>query len=147
MEERMLISQVLKAKGDLVFTAAPTETVAAVAAMLYARRVGAMVVVEGEHLVVGIVAERDIVRVVAEAGGAGLSRPISECMSREVVYAGPRETVDEALERMTDRRFRHLPVCEGHRLLGIVSIGDLVKAKIAETEAEAAGLRAYIHAA
>lgn len=143
----MLISEVLKIKGDLVFTATPTETVGAVAAMLFARRVGAMVVVEGDREVIGLVAERDIVRVVAEQGGAGLARPVSECMTREVIYAHPSETVDALLERMTDRRFRHLPVCDDGRLLGIVSIGDLVKSKIAETEAEAEGLRAYIHAA
>lgn len=143
----MLISEVLRAKGDLVFTAAPTETVGAVAAMLFARRVGAMVIVEGERQVVGLVAERDVVRVVAEAGGPGLSRPIADYMTRDVIYAGPLETVDEVLERMTDRRFRHLPVCRDGRLVGIVSIGDLVKTKIAETEAEAEGLRAYIHLA
>ncbi len=143
----MLISEVLKVKGDLVFTATPTETVGAVAAMLFARRVGAMVVVEGDRQVIGLVAERDIVRVVAEQGGAGLARPVSECMTREVSYAHPSETVDALLERMTDRRFRHLPVCDDGRLLGIVSIGDLVKTKIAETVAEAEGLRAYIHAA
>ncbi len=143
----MLISEVLRTKGDLVFTVSPSETVGAVAAMLFARRVGALVVIEGERDVVGIVAERDIVRVVAEEGGAGLSRPVSDCMTRDVVFAGPSEMVDALLERMTDRRFRHLPVCEGGRLVGIVSIGDLVKSKIAETTAEAEGLRAYIHAA
>jgi len=127
----MLVSEVLKHKGDMVFTAAPTETVGAVAAMLFARRVGAMVVVEGEREVVGIVTERDIVRVVAEQGGDGLARPVSGCI----------------LERMTDRRIRHWPVCLDGRLVGIVSIGDLVKSKIAETTAEAEGLRAYIHAA
>jgi CBS domain-containing protein len=115
--------------------------------MLFARRVGAMVVIEGERQVVGIVAERDVVRVVAQEGAAGLSRPVSDCMTREVIYAAPWETVDVLLERMTDRRFRHLPVCDDGRLIGIVSIGDLVKCKIAETTAEAEGLRAYIHAA
>jgi CBS domain-containing protein len=143
----MLISEVLKAKGDLVFTAAPTETVGAVAAMLLARKVGALVVVEGERRVVGIVAERDVVRVVAEHGGAGLSKLVSECMTKDVIFAGLNETVNALLERMTDRRFRHLPICDAGRLAGIVSIGDLVKCKIAETVAEAEGLRAYIHAA
>ena len=143
----MLISDVLRAKGDVVFTATPNETVDAISAMLFARRVGAMVVVEGDREVVGIVAERDIVRVVAEEGAAGLSRPVSHCMTRDVIYAGPHETVNALLERMTDRRIRHLPVCEHGRLIGIVSIGDLVKSKIEETEAEAEGLRAYIHAA
>lgn len=143
----MLVSEVLKNKGDLVFTASPTETVGAVAAMLFARKVGAMLVVEGERDVVGIVTERDIVRVVAEQGAAGLGRPVSSCMTPDVAYASPAETVDAVLERMTDRRIRHWPVCVDGRLVGIVSIGDLVKSKIAETVAEADGLRAYIHAA
>ncbi len=143
----MLIADVLKTKGDTVFTASPSDSVGAVAAMLVARRVGAMVVVEGDRDVVGIVAERDVVRVVAETGGEGLSSPISICMTREVEFAAPSETVNALLERMTDRRFRHVPVCHDGRLVGIVSIGDLVKSKIEETLAEAEGLRAYIHAA
>ncbi len=143
----MLVSQILRAKGDMVFTAAPTDSVAAVAALLHARRVGAMVVVEGDRDVAGIVSERDVVRVIAEQGAAGLDQPISACMTREVIFAGPEETVNALLERMTDRRIRHLPVCQDHRLMGIVSIGDLVKVKIAETEAEAEGLRAYISTA
>jgi CBS domain-containing protein len=130
-----------------VFTASPSDTVGAVAAMLFDRRVGAMIVVEGDRDVVGIVAERDVVRVVAEDGGGGLARPISACMTRDVVFAEPCETVDALLERMTDRRFRHVAVQSHGRLVGIVSIGDLVKSKIAETVAEAEGLRAYIHAA
>jgi CBS domain-containing protein len=142
----MLVSQILKSKGDLVFTASPTDTIAAVAALLTARRVGAMVVVEGEREVVGIVSERDIVRIVAEQGAAGLEHPVSACMTREVIFALPSETVDHLLARMTDRRIRHLPVCVDHRLVGIISIGDLVKTKIAETVAEAEGLRAYISA-
>ena len=143
----MLVSEVLKTKGDMVFTASPEETVGAVAAMLFARRVGALVVTRGERDVVGIVSERDIVRVVAEAGSVGLARPVSDCMTLDVIFAEPSETVDALLERMTDRRARHLPVCLDHQLVGIVSIGDLVKAKIAETLAEAEGLRAYISAA
>ena len=143
----MLVSQVLKDKGDLVFTASPRETVSAIAAMLSERRVGAIVVVEGDREVVGIVSERDIVRIVAANGGEGLARPVSACMTHDVIFAEPSETVDSLLERMTDRRIRHLPVCVDHRLVGIISIGDLVKTKIAETVAEAEGLRAYISAA
>ncbi len=140
----MLVSQVLKAKGDLVFTAGPSESIEAVAALLNARRVGAVVIVEGERQVIGIVSERDIVRVAAERGAAGLRLPVADCMTREVIFAQPGESVDALMGRMTDRRVRHLPVCADGRLVGIISIGDLVKAKIAEAEAEAEGLRAYI---
>ncbi len=143
----MLVSQVLKDKGDLVFTASPHDTVAAIAAMLAERRVGAIVVVDGDRDVVGIVSERDIVRIVADTGAEGLARPVSACMTHDVIFADPAETVDFLLGRMTDRRIRHLPVCADRRLVGIVSIGDLVKTKIAETVAEAEGLRAYISTA
>jgi CBS domain-containing protein len=146
-EDGMLVSGILKDKGDMVFTASPGDTVAAVAAMLHQRRVGAMVVTVGERKVAGIVSERDIVRVVAEQGAGSLDQPVAGCMSRDVIFAEPNESVDSLLERMTDRRIRHLPVCEDGRLIGIVSIGDLVKTKIAETVAEAEGLRAYITAA
>jgi CBS domain-containing protein len=142
----MLVSQILKHKGDMVFTATPSDSVAAVAALLQARRVGAMVVLDQDRDVAGIVSERDIVRIVAELGAEGLSRPIAECMTHDVVFADPAETVDQLLERMTDRRIRHLPVCLEGRLVGIVSIGDLVKSKIAETVAEAETLKAYISA-
>ncbi len=141
----MLVSQLLKSKGDAVFTASPHETLQGAASMLHARRVGAIVVMEQDR-VVGILSERDVVRAVSELGGAALSRPISEAMSHEVIFAEPKETLDLLLERMTDRRIRHLPVCQDNRLIGIVSIGDLVKAKIAETEAEAQHLKAYIAA-
>lgn len=141
----MLVSQILKDKGDLVFTAGPGETIGGVAALLHSRRVGAMVVVDGEK-VVGIVSERDIVRMVAEQGAAALNRPVEVCMTRDVVFATPGETVDSLLTRMTDRRIRHLPVMREGRLTGIISIGDLVKHKISEVEAEADGLKAYIAA-
>ena len=141
-----LVSQILKHKGDLVFTVLPHETVAAAAALLHSRRVGAMVVVDQQDKVVGILSERDLVRVVAEEGAPGLNRPISSCMTKDVIFAEPTETVQSLLERMTDRRIRHLPVMKEGRLSGLVSIGDLVKSKIAETEAEAENLKAYISA-
>ncbi len=142
----MLVSQILRTKGDAVFTATPQETVSAASALLFARRVGAMVVLNPEGDVVGILSERDIVRAVAEGGAGALARPVADFMSSDVVFADPSETVDALLERMTDRRIRHLPVCKSARLVGIVSIGDLVKAKIAEAEAEAQHLKNYIAA-
>ncbi|MDO9432993.1 MAG: CBS domain-containing protein [Phenylobacterium sp.] len=141
----MLVSQILKTKGDLVFTASPAETVGAICALLYSRKVGAMVVMDGDR-VVGMVSERDMVRVFAEEGAAALTKPVSSCMTHDVVFAEPTETIDSLLGRMTDRRIRHLPVCQNERLIGIVSIGDLVKWKIDEVETEAHGLKAYIAA-
>ena len=141
----MLVSQILRAKGDTVFTIVPTEAVGVVAGLLHAKGVGALVVLEGER-VVGIVSERDIVRVVAEHGAGCLDSRIETCMTRDVIFATPGETVDSLLSRMTDRRIRHLPVVKDGRLAGIVSIGDLVKHKISEVEAEADGLKQYIAA-
>ena len=141
----MLVSQILRTKGDTVFTIKPGELVGAVAELLTSKGVGAFIVLEAEK-VVGIVSERDIVRAVAKQGAAALKRPVSEFMTAKVVVADPGETVDSLLTRMTDRRIRHLPVCKNDRLVGIVSIGDLVKWKISEVEAEADGLKAYIAA-
>jgi CBS domain-containing protein len=142
----VLVSQILKDKGDLVFTASPHETVGAAAALLHTRRVGAMVVLDAEEAIVGILSERDIVRVIAKEGASALTKPIAGCMSAEVIFAQPDETIDALLERMTDRRIRHLPVVRNGRLAGIISIGDLVKYKINEAQAEADGLKAYIAA-
>jgi CBS domain-containing protein len=142
----MLVSQILKSKGDSVFTITPHETIGSAAALLHSRKVGALVVQDSDEAVVGIVSERDVVRVVAEAGAGGLGHPVRSCMSTAVIFAEPTESVDRLLERMTDRRIRHLPVCKDSRLMGIVSIGDLVKAKIAEAEHEAETLKNYIAA-
>jgi CBS domain-containing protein len=142
----VLVSQILKDKGDLVFTASPNDTVTEAAGLLYERKVGAMVVVDADGSVVGILSERDIVRIIAEQGEASLATPISLCMSSDVLFAQPNETVDALLARMTDRRVRHLPVVVGGKLAGIVSIGDLVKHKISEAIAEAETLKSYIAA-
>jgi CBS domain-containing protein len=140
----MLVSRILKDKGDLVFTASPNDTVSAAAALLQTRRVGSMVVVDEGGVVVGILSERDIVRAVAELGAASMLRPIADWMDRDVLFASPTEAVQALLERMTHHRTRHLPVIMDGALVGIVSLGDLVKSKIAETEAEAEDLKAYI---
>ncbi len=142
----MLIGQILKSKGGSVFTVSPEDTAFAAAALLYERKVGALVVSGEAGDVAGIVSERDIIGLLAKHGAGALAAPVSNCMTADVIYAEPGESVDALLGRMTDRRVRHLPVCQNGRLLGIVSIGDLVKAKIAETEAEARSLKDYIAA-
>lgn len=142
----MLVSQILKTKGAEVFAANQNNTVAVAASLLHERRIGAVVIVDDAGDVAGILSERDIVRLLAQEGAEALRRPVSSCMTRDVLFAKPAESIDSLLGRMTDRRIRHLPVVDGGKLAGIVSIGDLVKAKIAETEAEAEGLKAYIAA-
>lgn len=141
----MLVSQILRTKGDSVFTISPEDIVGVVAGLLHSKRIGALVVLSQDR-VVGIVSERDIVRALASHGSRALEKPVSDYMTGNVLFADPGETVDSLLSRMTDRRIRHLPVCKAGRLVGIVSIGDLVKHKISEVEAEADGLKAYIAA-
>lgn len=139
----MLIAEILKDKGGEVFTAAPADDLQSTVKSLDSRRVGALVVCEADR-VVGILSERDLVRAVARDGSGALSRPIADYMTRDVVFAGPTETVAALMERMTDRRVRHLPVLQDGRLVGVVSIGDLVKSKIAEATFEAESMKAYI---
>jgi CBS domain-containing protein len=144
-EARMLVTEILKTKGDMVFSISPAESLTAAAASLHRHGVGALLVREGEEgEVLGIISERDIVWGLAKGGEGSLSRTVGECMTREVISASPSETVDGLLARMTDKRVRHLPVLKDGRLCGIVSIGDLVKSKIDEIEAEAAHLKQYI---
>ena len=140
----MLVSDILKAKGDAVFTVTPEATLQQAAALLGERRVGAVVVRRDGGPVEGILSERDVARVVGASGAVALVRPVAEVMTREVVFAEPGHRVDDLLAVMTDRRIRHLPVCVAGRLVGVVSIGDLVKVKIARAEAETADLKAYI---
>lgn len=142
----MLIAHVLRDKGALVHTVRAETTLEAAAQLLTEKRVGALVVIAEGGAISGVVSERDIVREVARRGGACLSDTVASVMSRKVVTAEPMETVDEGLGRMTDRRIRHLPVVDGDKLVGIISIGDLVKHRIAAVEAEAAAMQAYIAA-
>jgi len=139
----MLVAQILKDKGDQVFTCAPNDSLQDAARALKERRVGAMVVCDADR-VVGILSERDIVSAVARDGGSCLTRPVADYMTSDVQFAKPADAVDSLMERMTQRRIRHLPVLNDERLAGIVSIGDVVKVKITETEIEAESLKAYI---
>ena len=141
----MLVSQILKDKGGAVFSIAPDLTLSQVCHELEQKRVGALIVCEG-HKVVGVVSERDIVRAVARDGEACLQQPVSDHMTRDVVFAEPAETVAILMTRMTDRRIRHLPVMMDARLAGVISIGDVVKCQIAEAQHEAESLRSYIAA-
>ncbi len=142
----MLIAHVLREKGAAVHTLLAEASLEEAARELTQRKVGALVVLDSRGGVIGVLSERDVVREVARRGPAALADPVGSAMSREVVTARPTETVDEGLGRMTDRRIRHLPVLAEGELVGIVSIGDLVKHRIAAAEAEAAAMQAYIAA-
>lgn len=142
----MLIAHVLREKGATVHTLQADATLEQAARELFARRVGALVVLDGAGAILGVFSERDLVREVAKRGATALGDSVGAAMSRDVSVARPDENIDEGLARMTDRRVRHLPVLEDTRLVGIVSIGDLVKHRIAAVEAEAAAMQAYITA-
>ncbi len=142
----MLIAHVLRDKGPAVHTLPAEASLEQAAKQLDERRVGALVVLDAQGAIVGVVSERDLVREIARRGEAALSDPIGAVMTRDVFTARMDETIDEGLSRMTDRRVRHLPVVEAGKLVGIVSIGDLVKHRIAAVEAEAAAMQAYIAA-
>ncbi len=140
----MLIEQVLRAKGRNVTMVSAGDTLATVAKILDEQRIGAVVAVDPSGNPVGVVSERDVVRHLARQGQDAVNIQVSEAMTREVITAAPAESLDTCLERMTDRRVRHLPVMSDGKLEGLVSIGDLVKWKIAETEAESSALKAYV---
>jgi CBS domain-containing protein len=141
----MLVAEILKDKGDAVYAIAPGLSLAEACGELERRRVGALIVCQDDR-VVGVLSERDVVRAVAREGASGLTRPVSDFMTGDVVFAAPAETVSILMERMTDRRIRHLPVLTEGRLAGVISIGDVVKCQIAEATQEAESLRTYIAA-
>lgn len=142
----MHVAAILKEKGRAVETVTADVTLGEIISRLAARRIGAVVVAGDRGEVSGIVSERDVVRVLAEHGADGLAWPAARIMTRHVVTARESDTIDELMSRMTTGRFRHLPVVEGGRLVGIVSIGDVVKHRVAEVELEASAMRDYISA-
>jgi CBS domain-containing protein len=139
----MNIGQILKAKGRAVATARPDTSLLEIANKLAQKRIGAIVVVGDKGEVVGIVSERDIIRKLGERGPSVLSEPVSQTMTATVISCQETSTLDELMEIMTQGRFRHVPVIEDGALVGIVSIGDVVKNHIAEVEMEVTAMRGY----
>ncbi len=142
-EEPMTVARIISEKGRNVITVAQKDSLADIATMLAEKRIGAVVVME-KDAIRGIVSERDIVRAVAKHGGQGLAMSAAEWMTANVVTCRPEDTINDVMQKMTSGRFRHLPVIEGGRLGGIVSIGDIVKRRIEDVEREAAEIRDYI---
>ncbi len=140
----MDVASILRLKGDRVETASPTTPLIDVARQLAERRIGAVVVVDGARQVVGIISERDIIRWLGSEGTGAMSVPVSQVMTHRVVTCERNDTLNALMERMTARRFRHLPVVEDEQLVGIVSIGDVVKHHIRDVEREADAMRQYI---
>ncbi len=140
----MNVAHILAEKGRDVFTTQPHRTVREAAEMLADKGVGAVVVADAKMSVVGILSERDIVRAVAHDGAKALDDAVSSHMTPKVVTVGRDATIDQLMEKMTEGRFRHLPVVEDGRLIGLVSIGDVVKRHVSALDGERQALREYI---
>jgi CBS domain-containing protein len=140
----MFVSDILSQKGGLVFTVTPDTTLAQVSQQLSARRIGSVLVMGGDDEVAGIISERDLVRALARHGAAALQLEAREVMTRTVVTCDPDNSIEQVMATMTSGRFRHLPVVRHGELLGLVSIGDVVKARLEETAHETEALKAYI---
>jgi CBS domain-containing protein len=140
----MFVSDILSQKGGLVFTVTPGTSVAQLSQQLSARRIGSVLVLDGEGSVAGIVSERDLVRALASHGAKAMELEARQVMTRDVVTCDPDDSIDQVMQTMTSGRFRHLPVVRHGELLGLVSIGDVVKARLEETKYETEALKAYI---
>jgi CBS domain-containing protein len=143
----MIVKSIIDAKGRDVVTIEPGASLDNAAKLLAGRRIGAVVVIGAEQHVVGILSERDIVRAISERGTGAMQEQVSQVMTRKVATCTMEETIHSIMERMTQGKFRHVPVIEQGRLAGIVSIGDVVKNRIVEMEQESAALRDYIQTA
>jgi CBS domain-containing protein len=143
----MTVKAILARKGSDVATIEPNASLAAAIKVLAERRIGALVITGADKRIVGILSERDIVRTLAERGPSVLTEPLADVMTRKVVTCSQTETVCDIMERMTAGKFRHVPVVEQGRLIGIVSIGDIVKSRVEEMERESAALHDYIRTA
>ena len=140
----MKVSTILKEKGGKVITLEGKTSLEDAITTLARERIGAVVILDSRKQIAGVFSERDAVRAISEEGASALSKPIKGLMTRKVVSCSMEDTLDQLLEKMTQGRFRHLPVVENKRLAGIISIGDVVKHKIASSESEAEAMREYI---
>jgi len=140
----MNVESILRGKGDRVAVVAPNATVAVAVAILKREGIGALVVSRDGSAVDGILSERDIVHALADNGPALLEKRVDQLMTRRVITCTPRDSVADLMGEMTRRRFRHMPVLRDGALAGIISIGDVVKARLDEMEYETSSLRSFI---
>jgi CBS domain-containing protein len=140
----MTVAHILAEKGSSVATVQPEHTLDDTIHLLAEKSIGALVVTDEARTLVGIISERDILRALAQQGAAALDAPVSSHMIREVATCRRETTNEEIMRLMTDGRFRHMPVCENGKLVGIVSIGDVVKCRLPTMEAEEQAMLDYI---
>ncbi len=142
----MTVRAILENKGHEVVTVTPDARLSEAVKLLAERRIGAVLVIAGDRIE-GILSERDVVRVLGTRGAGVLDEPVSAAMTRKVVQCKTADTVASLMEQMTNGKFRHLPVVEDNRLIGLVSIGDVVKWRVMEFESEQEAMRDYIKTA
>jgi CBS domain-containing protein len=140
----MTVGIILAGKGREIFTIDPGATLGEAVRLLAEKRIGAAPILGADRRIAGIISERDVVRALAERGAAALDEPVSRTMTRKVETCGEGETVTNLMERMTAGKFRHMPVVDQGRLVGVVSIGDIVKHRVQEMERESVAMRDYI---
>jgi CBS domain-containing protein len=140
----MIVSQILKSKGSQVHTVSRTTSIMEVSCLLASKRIGATVIIDQNGLVEGIISERDIVRGLANYGAKVLDMPVEDLMTRNVITRGAESQIDELRWEMTNSRIRHLPILDNGKLVGLISIGDVVKNRVEELQAEGDMLRDYI---
>lgn len=140
----MTVASILAEKGRSVFTTNQQTPMSKVVDILAEKKIGAMVVLDDRDKVAGIISERDVVREISVSGASILNKPVSSCMTRAVISCGETDTVEQVMSVMTTNRFRHVPVVSKGQLVGIISIGDVVKRKIQQAEKDAEDLRNYI---
>jgi len=143
-EDAVTVKAILEAKGHEVTTLGPNERLSEAVRLLAEKRIGALVVTNGDRKIVGIISERDIVRMLGRDGAAALDLSVRDVMTPKVNICNEHHTVNEVMEIMTRGRFRHLPVEKDGQLDGIISIGDVVKRRIEDFEREAEDIRSYI---
>ena len=143
----ILAAKASGALGGDVICIEPTATLTAAAQLLCKHRIGAVVICGAGGRLAGILSERDIVRAITEQGAEALALPVGQVMTREVITAGEDDSIADIMELMTSKKFRHLPVVSGGKLIGLVSIGDVVEQRVEEVESESEALRDYIRTA
>lgn len=143
----MKVKDILAAKGGDVTGIEPTANLEAAAKLLAQRKIGAVVIRGAGGRLAGILSERDIVRALAKSGAAALDVPVGQAMTRDVITCGEDDSCAEIMERMTAGKFRHMPVLRDNALVGLISIGDVVKQRVDEIERESEALRDYIQTA
>jgi CBS domain-containing protein len=140
----MTVAAILRHKGTRVVSVEAADSISRVTAKLVENRIGAVLVIDRADQLLGIVSERDIVRCLAANGARTLEMTAGQLMTRALHVAHPETTVAEAMTMMTIGRFRHMPVLDEGRLIGLISIGDVVKARIMQQESEVDSLKAYV---